>query len=218
MPKPKKSFKFYFILSSFLAILIFSSGISIGVLVNTNKENYLGNEIIKLKESVQDTELELMLMDYLSSESMCNYFSLKSSELMNDAKILGSEVDYYEKTIGQRNEEYLLMKSDYMKVLVKNWINIEKIRQSCGSNYTTLLYFYQTKEQCPDCSMQGFILSHLKDKYDSNLMVFSFDSSLDIGVLNIIENNYNVTTYPSIVINGQLFSGFTNMSIIEELI
>jgi len=218
MTKPKNSFRFYFILALFFSTLIFASGLSIGLLVDSFKENFLMSGINDLKASIQNTEIEMLLMDYLEKNMTCSYLNYKSFNLMRQANDLGSQVNDYEKANSQRTTDYVALKTDYMGLLVKNWIVLEKIKRECNSNYSIILYFYKTKDECLDCSNQGIILTHLKDKYDKDLMIFAIDSSLNAGFISLIEQSFNVTKYPSITIDNELMPGFRTMEEIEALI
>ena len=91
----------------------------------------------------------------------------------------------------------------------------EAINEKCGFNYTTILYFYSNKGDCPKCESQAFVLGHLKEKYEG-IFLYSFDINMDNAALNTIKQIYNVgNETPSLVVNEKRLSGFKDLGELE---
>ena len=91
-----------------------------------------------------------------------------------------------------------------------------KLNEECSANYLVTLYFYSNEESCTDCETQGYLLTYLRDKY-SFVKTYSFDVELDSPVIDSLKLIYNVTTVPSIVFDGELYSGFLSKEELENI-
>ena len=85
----------------------------------------------------------------------------------------------------------------------------QKVLAKCEqANYSTVLYFYNNSN-CPNCTQQGYELLDVKKQLGDGLRVYSFDGGLGSDIVDMLELRYNVTTYPSLVIDGnQTYPGF----------
>jgi len=101
--------------------------------------------------------------------------------------------------------------------LIKDWILQGKIRQDCGTNSVSVLYFYDTKN-CDDCIIQGNILSILKSSFKEKLMVFPLDKNINLTMLRILMNRYNITKIPSVVINDEVYSGIVSEKDLKKIL
>jgi hypothetical protein len=217
MVKPKNSFRFYVIISLFLTSVIFLSGFSIGFLINEFKQKDLSADLNLIKDSVEKNEVEIALMDYLDNKISCEYLSLRVNSISEKVNNLGLKVGTYENNNGILNEDYYSLKRSYTNSLINNWINVQKAKELCNLNYSTILYFYSLKEDCPKCAQQAAVLSTIKDLYGVNALVYSIDSTLGLDSVNILRYSYNITEFPSLVINGKNYSGYVPFLDIKEL-
>jgi hypothetical protein len=217
MVKPKNSFRFYVIISFFLASVVFLSGFSIGFLINDFKQKDLSADLNSIKDSVEKNQVEIALMNYLNDKISCDYMNLRVSSINEKAYELGLKVGTYENNNGVLNEDYYALKRSYVNSLINNWINVNNAKDLCNLSYSTILYFYTYKEDCPKCNEQAVVLSTIKDLYGLNALIYSIDSTLDLDSVNILKYSYNITEYPSLVINGKTFSGYVPFSDIKEM-
>jgi len=218
MVRKKKPSIFYITFALIFSAAIFFSGIGIGLLINSLKADTLSANIQNTADEIKDTEIELLLFNVMKGNLSCEYLVSKSYDLGEQAASLGERLEIFENFNDINSENYVNLKKDYMRVLMKNWLTLEEIKKVCPSNYTILLYFYNSPESCSDCRSQGFILSYYKNLLGQDLMVFSFDSSLNMSIVNSLETIYGVKIYPSIVVNNKVYGGFINSSHLGEII
>jgi hypothetical protein len=217
MVKPKNSFRFYAIIAFFLTFIVFFSGFSIGFLINDFKQKDLNADLTLIKDSVEKNQVEIALMNYLNDNISCDYMKLRVSSINEKVYDLGIKVGNYEDNNGVLNEDYYNLKKSYINSLINNWINVNNAKDLCKLNYSTILYFYSLKETCPECEKQTVVLSAIKELYGINALIYSIDSTLELDTVNILRYSYNVTQYPSLVINGKTYSGFVSFSDIKEM-
>ncbi|MBW3016851.1 hypothetical protein KY316_00630, partial [Candidatus Woesearchaeota archaeon] len=90
---------------------------------------------------------------------------------------------------------------------------------TCSMNDVTELYFY-SKYECPECNDQGFLLTHYKKIFGDRLLVFPIDSDIkDQEVsISLVESQYGVTKYPTMIISEKKYEGFIDEEVLGELI
>jgi hypothetical protein len=217
MAVKKRSTTFYFLMAFFVSSIIFISGIGIGLVIDQLKSESITDNIISLQNSLQDAETELLLMDYLGGNLSCNYLMLKSSDLSEQSSELGTQLDLFEQSNQINSEAYTPLKEEYTRVLINNWLTLESIKSSCSANYTTILYFYDNDE-CEFCENQAYVLQYYKNVYENNLMIFALDAGINMSIVELLKYNYGVYEYPSLVINGVLYSGYQDFNELGELL
>lgn len=217
MVKKKMSTKAYMIIALFLSTIVFVSGISIGILIDEFKSSSITSNIEELHNSIVDAEIELLLLDYFGGNLSCNYLIAKSEELSKQSSELGSRLISFEQSNQIIPEVYTPLKEDYTRVLIKNWIMLENIKNSCNANYSTILYFYNN-DICDLCEEQAYVLNYYKNIFESNVMIFAIDAALDIGTIDMLLSNYEIDEYPSLVVDGVAHQGFQNSTFLGELL
>lgn len=217
MVSKKRSIKFYLIMAFFVSAVIFTSGIGIGLVIDEFKNQAISNSITDMSESLVDAELELLMYDYLGGNVSCNYLMLKSAQLSVESADLGDKLSIIEGSNQINSNSYITLKEDYMRVLIRNWLTVENIKKSCNANYTTILYFYNNKE-CELCEEQAFILQYFKEIYEHDIMIFALDAGLNMSIIDLLRYNYEVYEYPTLVINGETFTGYQNASSFNKII
>ena len=87
----------------------------------------------------------------------------------------------------------------------------KKTQELCGNDVVTVLYFFQDKEKCPTCDDQSFILTYLKKLMGDKLLIFSFNSNVadQEPAIMMVENQYNVTKFPTVIVNSKKLEGLT---------
>ncbi|MDD5182295.1 MAG: hypothetical protein PHC66_03935 [Candidatus Nanoarchaeia archaeon] len=202
--------KSVYIKTAVIALVIFIAGIMMGLWLGQAKVNVLELTTSDLKDSVDNAEFQFALMDILKPEIACNYLISTADELGKTSDELASEVERYESAQKIAESDFVSLKRDYTSTLIRDWVAVEKIKKACEGDYVTILYFY-SNENCEDCKDQGIILTYIKDKLDGNVMIFPLDTDLDVSTVNALEESFGVQTYPSLVIENSLYSGYQSL-------
>lgn len=201
-----------------ISIVIFISGLFVGLFV----ESYLVSNVIsrtsELENSIQEIELEMLYFQNLNETYSCPFLNEIVRKTNNNLDTLAQQLTMYsEKNVIFTPKEIRDLKAKYSFLLIKDWLLQEKIKLTCGTDVVTILYFYD-REGCDDCVIQGNILSVLKESFKEKLMVFSLDRRVELSMINILMERYNVTKMPSIVIDEKVYSGITSKDQIKTLI
>lgn len=206
----QKIMKSHYLAAFAIATLVFVGGILIGNFFSQEKLNKINQLEQDIKMDTMGTELQYMLL----SENPCTGFDYAtfSKELFN----MGARLEYMESQLGVNDPRVLELKEYYMLLEIRHWLFLKKVSEECNYGYDLILYFYSNKGDCTDCDKQAYVLNYLHNKYLMN--IYSFDVNIDNPLTYTLKSMYNLTSVPSLVINGEPISGFVKADEIERII
>ncbi len=122
------------------------------------------------------------------------------------------------------NENALVPTSNYIKYMyvltnVKLWMYHKKLNLDCDKNKTLILYFYSETvsqgklDRIRDEQINSVFEETLNDLSDrcNNVNVFVLPYNKDIIILNQILSDYNVNSYPAIVVDKNVYYNVTKL-------
>jgi len=216
MVKRKVAWEFY-IISAFITLLILFVGFYFGITLSREKIQELQDELDNLKLRQEDLTLELTLLA-LNKNISCDAIGFELEKVIGDAADLGDRVTIYEITEKVKDESFYNLKKDYTLILVRYWTYLEEMKKSCNrTDVVTILYFY-SNTNCQNCQGQGVVLTNLKQTYPQNIMVFALDYDIDLNIISLLKKNYNVSSVPSLVINGKVYGGLITIERLRQIV
>lgn len=205
----------------FIKTFLITAGIFvIGFFVGSSLEGLLTSDLQakteEIENSIQEIELENLYLLALSDDS-CIFLGDIVRKTNNDLDQLAGQLsEYSEENIIFTRDELTGVKKRYSNLLVKAWLLQEGIKENCGQSSVSILYFYD--RDCPDCILQGGMLTVLKEDFKESVMIFPFDHSLDVSTIGLLESRYNVTEFPSVVVENATYSGLVRNDLLRESI
>jgi len=201
------------IISAFsIATLIFLLGLFIGESIMESKAKQILDMSEKVRLEIQDLELQ----QALSSYDPCgkSYLNILSAQLDE----MGTKISFLEETLGKNDAQVLELKKPYTMLMIRHYLLVKQRIEKCNENYITILFFYSNKrEYITESEKQGYVLGYFADKYGyEKLKVYSIDADLDLGVVKMLKEQYNITILPTTIINEKVFAGFTEKEKFEE--
>ena len=203
--------KKYFIVF-LITTVIFLAGIWVGHLIAEYRFGELENLQMSLKTQTATLETQYLLI----SQNPC---ILSETDRFNQELYkMGRELSDMEATYGTDSEDVNMLKEYYSLLELRHWLFLEQIKDKCKQNdFKTILYFYSNLGDCDDCNEQGFVLTYLREK-NPELRIYSFDINIDNAALNWIKDSYGIKGVPSLIINGEYYTGFKNEDELAEII
>lgn len=209
-----------YILAGFITLLIFSLGLTLGMIVDGMRLS--DSEQSNKAQEINYQSLQLQFA-YLSSladgNASCPTLKVALDKSVSElGESLGSFEDFKEGTrINQA--DYELLGRKYLLDNIKYWFFAEKSRDLCHLNLVTVLYFYSSKD-CKVCPDQGVLLTYFKKIFDERLLVFPMNVDLEgnEALVKILRTRYNITSYPSIVIQEKTYPGVVDKQELSKLI
>ncbi len=199
-----------------ISAILFISGIYVGYSINREKLSSIETTMKKITSDVQNFQLEFLFLDILGENATCPLLSGTLSEINQESYDIGTRLSSYGKEGEiQDYNEYLSTKREYSRLLIGYWLLANKLKKSCRLEANTVVYFYS--KECEKCDDQGFILTYFKKDLGEKLMVFTLDGELDEPSIQVLKRNYNITSYPHLIVNGESYSGFLSKSELENL-
>lgn len=193
------------------AFLISAGIFVVGIFIGMNVEKFVTSDFASrtryVEESVQEIELEMLYFQSLDETYSCNFLGEIVRRTNNNLDELSEQLSRYSETnVLFSGADVENLKKRYTSLLIKDWILQERIKEICGDKTVTMLYFYDRKG-CDDCLIQGNILSILKNSFREKVMIFPLDRKVDLSMIEILMNRFNVTSVPSLVIEEKTYSG-----------
>jgi len=212
-PKAEKHYDFNKYAAAFaISTLIFIIGLLIGGHFNNEK-------LSKIETLENEMKLDLMsmdLQDILLVENPC--FST-STVLQKKLEDVVSKLGYMEEQLGKKDSNVLELKKYYSLLEIKHYLLMKNTKEKCNSTYNLILFFYSNDDNALESEKQGYVLDNLREKYGLERMkTYSFDTNLNLDMITTLKSFYNVTTAPTVIINGEKLEGFRDKEEIEEVI
>lgn len=136
---------------------------------------------------------------------------------------LEERIEQHEEGARMEGEGFRMLKKEYTNFLLEYWLLTKEAEEECDINTTRILYFYADDATCPRCTYQGTILTHYRQEYEEDILVFPLDVTLDMEPVDLLIDAYVLdeegeTTYPTMKINGEVYRGFVDMEEMGEIL
>ncbi len=187
------------ILAGLLTFLIFFSGLSFGLFWDNLRRQKLDADIDELVIYSSSLFLQSQLIDDVGCSSM--------KPLIDDSiKDLSDSLERYEKYTSAARfdiDQQQLLYRQYFLSNVRYWLFAKNFKEKCDWNNSLILFFFGP--DCPECDVMSERLTYLKKKYEEDVLIFPVNMELASNdpVANTLLKIYNVTSYPSIIIDGK---------------
>lgn len=196
---------------------IFIIGFFLGSMIEGALTSDLDAKTAAVENSIQEIELEGLILAGSSHNQSCVFLNDIVRRTNNNLDDLAGQIAAYdEDRIIFTNDDVINLKGKYTNLLIKSWLLQSNVEENCGKNTVSILYFYD--RECADCLVQGNILTALKSEFEENVMIFPFDRSLGLSTVDLLESSYNVTVYPSIVVEGSMYGGITKFQDLKNYV
>lgn len=209
-----------YILAGVLTFLIFSLGLTLGMIVD-NMRLQNADQLNKAQEiNYQSLQLQFLYLSTLpNATDSCPTLKVALDKTVAELGESLGQFEDFKKETKLNEQEYDLIGRKYLLDNIKYWFFAEKSKDLCDLNLVSVLYFYSLKE-CTVCPDQGVILTYFKKIFDERLLVFpiNVDIEREEPIIKILRSRYNITTYPSVVIQEQKYEGVVQKSPLSRLI
>ncbi len=197
-----------------LSLIIFLSGIYVGQLMDESSMRTISSEVQDVSQKVASVQL-LLLME-ANSSAFCPVYSSELDSIDEEVERVGYKLTYLEEDRQMFDPE---LKKQYFVLQAESYLLSQKVREICDEESVLLIHFYSNKN-CEDCKEQGNEILKARDELsgDVKVKIYSFDGELGSPVADAFAKQYNVSSYPSTVIDGKTYAGYMASSEIRQLI
>jgi len=198
-----------YIVAGAFTLLIFCLGLLLGLLIENQRIDYIRQLSTQQKLDFSSLQTQYAYLDQLGAEKDCSKMVNTFDETINNLEKARLKLVSYSQNSQTNNADFDQLRREYMLDQIQYWLFSKKVNQLCSKDAASILYFYSTNDKCPDCGQEEFVLDYLKKRFGDRLLNFALDSDYTSEpMIQLLKANYNVTIYPTLVIEGQKLEGF----------
>lgn len=206
-----------YLVMAFLATIIIMGGILyLGTGLSEHKVNSLRDDVKQIEVEQRSHSLGLQLAGSVEGQK-CEAMQRWVESSVPDIQNLRQEVAAYESSSKVDNADYELVKKRYMNLVIQNLIEVRQMEERCGEDRVNIVYMY-TKNDCGRCDDQGTVLTYYRRNYDDKVLVHPLDTDLEMKSIEFMENFYNITEYPTLIVEGEVYEGFQDREKVGTII
>lgn len=197
--------KYRYIIAGILTITVFVMGMLFSNLMDDRRYQELQNEMQQNNVEMESRQLQLSYLKSPGVES-CAALEAGLSDIVEGYNSRLENVQQYQENSFFQQKQFKTIKRKYILSGVRYWMYAQELRDKCNYNATTVLFFTEnmfSEDDCQSCKNIGTELTILKRRHDRDFLVFTMPTELDDGAVNILEQQYNVTKTPTLVVNGE---------------
>ena len=210
----------------FLTVIVFFLGVFISGNVEDLRVESLYNQLQEQDLEYQNIVTESSYIEFLLSQKEKNSTQYSCEQLektyftsIDNLDEARKDLESYISTASKNEEEFSRLESHYANTQINYLMLAQRFSQICKEKINTVVYFYSDDDDiCPSCEDQGVYLTHVKQKLQDKVLVFSFDVNKE-GPVQLLKTNYNVsvTSLPRVVVNGEKMGFSTSDEVLNLL-
>jgi len=197
-----------------ISSLLFFGGVFIGYNINMDRLSDIQKEINNVNSDVDNFQLQFLFFDVLGENATCPLLKDTLANINKKSYEIGSKITLagQEGKIQDYSEQDNLIE-EYSRVSVSYWLLANKMKASCESNATTILFFISKEcdNKIPNpCDDQGYVLTYYKEKFGNDLLVFTLSEDVEEASVHVLKDFYNITEYPTMIVEGDKYENFVS--------
>jgi hypothetical protein len=206
-----------------IAFIITTGVLILGVLLGLVIEN-ARTAFIEEKYTLQDldfrsSQLQYEFLNLLEEKENCPAIYQTLCTNLQELEKTRERIESYSQDATIEKTEFEYLEREYFQVEVKYWLLATRAQDICNHDIVTLLSFYSDEKECPLCDQQSFVLSYLKKALGEQLLIFSFNvNTVDEPMIDILKSAYNIESYPSLVINEDVYTDLNDVDVLFPVI
>lgn len=174
------------------------------------------NEVKAIQDKISTDILSTETRFSLLGSSSCDHVKL-SDEFETGLNIELSEmarrVKFMENQLGYDDAQVSLIRDQYALLQIKDYILKKQLKERCGENIETILYFYGP--DCIDCKEQSIVLDEISTRYPQ-IRIYWFDIDSKTPAMKTLLSIFSVKDIPASVIKDKYHSGFQSLDDIQK--
>lgn len=208
-----------YVIAGVLTLILFVFGVVLGVLLDNQRLQWLERTNKQQELDFKSLQFQYLYLTSLGDEN--NSCPVLQATLRKTISDLSGSLDKFQSFKSDtkiNSDDYQIVGRRYLIDNLNYWLFARKSKQACGLDVLSILYFYNDK--CDICPDQGVILTYFKNVFGDKLLVFPIDAELasDEPMVTILLSRFNVTTYPTLIIDDKKYSGVVGPAVLRELI
>ena len=202
-----------YIIVFFITLVIFALAFFMSSIFSNNKISQLREIQEQIAIDILSTETRYALLEQTSCAHSVT--SLEEEQgLSRELNDLARRLKFMESQLGSEDEDVLFVKKYYSLLQVKDYLLMEEIKNRCGENLFTILYFHEG--DCEECQKQSLVLDELVSQYPET-RVYWFDKEVNTPAVQTMLSIFGIKQGPTLVINDRTYEGFLTFEQIQSI-
>lgn len=195
---------------------IFALGLLLGLVIEAKRVDYVTFSGKEQQLDLTSLQLQYQFVHEFSQEKNCDGLLKTFDSSVRSLETIREKVENYRKDSSFNDRGFDSLKREYTLAQINYWLLYSRGKGVCDIDAATVLYFFADEEHCSNCDEQAVVLTWLKSKLGAKLLNFIFDGEFaeKEPIVGLLKQVYNITGYPTIVVNGETFKGFTDRTTI----
>jgi len=200
-----------YIIAFFISIAVFVLGLLLGLFIESERLDYIIFQDQEQQLDLQSLHLHYQFSNDFTEQKNCVDLLRTFDTNLRNLERTRERIENYRRDASVNVREFDLLRREYILSQVNYWLLYSRAKNICELPAATVLYFFSDEEKCDDCEEQAIVLTWLKHTLGSNILTFVFDGEFDQEpIIPLLKGVYGIDEYPSIVVDGKVFSGFTS--------
>lgn len=203
-----------YVIAFIVAATVFSIGVFVGKTIDDAVVNDISGDVSSLSQRLTMTQLLWLLEE--DNPNFCSVYVSELEEVDEQREYLGQLLTVLE----EKKEIYAPeTKKEYFLLEAQSYLMAKKLSSLCMEEEDVLVLYFYSNQECRLCAEQGTSILMARDESENSdkIRIYSFDGDLESPVVDAFMSQYNITGYPSVVINEEVHSGFVSKDeLIEE--
>ncbi len=206
-----------YVLAGILTAMVFVLGLLLGFVIEGKRVELIQDASDEARVAISSLQLQYAFIDQLSQVGNCAEFMNAFDKNVENLETARIKLSNYQSQATVNRREFDLLYRNYITSQVQYLLLSMKAKKLCDSDVVNVQYFFS--KDCKTCDDQSFILTFLKQKFNQRLLIFGFDTSFDKEpLLNLMVRTYNVTSFPTVIIEDNKYAGFMSKDNITSTI
>ena len=198
-----------------ITLVIFSAGLLLGLYLDNIRSNEVYDELRNYELNTESYLVEQAFWDAFDIND-CSIAEKRLNFISAELVELGYYLNSYETKSIFKDKEFKYLAQRYFLLEIKGYILVNQLKEDCDLQNDVILYFYMPDDSTSE--LQGYVLDNLVQASNGTLDVFSINKDFDDPAIKSLVIYYNVTTSPTLIINGKIKEGYTNYPGIQEIL
>lgn len=209
-----------FVVAFFITLFLFISILIVGDVIGKQREDYINTEVELLYSNLNRMQTYMLMSETYGERMACLASREQLKELDQSIWTLGQKIDQYRIATEEFSEDeyYKTQKTIFNENEVYYLMLLTQLKKQCDLNHTIVAFFYGDSKECPSCDSQSFVLADINREVEERVSIFYFDTNLNLSSVELLEEYYNLSGLPCVVIDDEPECGMQDKARVMERI
>lgn len=208
--------------AALLTAIVFIAGIGLGVWMDNQRVSQTRQQLEDIDFQWNDARLTSLYYQTSAGrdESFCESALKANLEFREQTYQEGLTIERFE-SVNRFAPDLLKEKRNYALLLLQFWLNGISLRESCGFNYSTVVYFYSHYDTSLENiqKAQSIVLEDVIHGCENRPMVIAVPIDMNISTVDVLVNQFGIHEAPSLLVNEKtVLTGLQRVSDIKSAI